>query len=92
MKVGDQVRFIPIENCACVHCAINISAFNSVFIVLAVRGQSLSLCQSGSTYREWLTDRQVTAPIDHVILANKRTSPITSRCVDSVRVNKTVGS
>jgi hypothetical protein len=79
MEVGDQVRFIPVENCGCVHCAINMSGYNTVFIVMAVRGQKLSLCQSGSTYREWLTDGQVTAPIDHVIqVANKRTSPITS--------------
>lgn len=67
MKVGAKVRFIPVENCACVHCGINISGSRTVFIVMNVRGQQLSLCESGSTYREWLTDRQVTAPIDHVI-------------------------
>ena len=67
MKVGDQVRFIQVENCACVHCVVNISRYNTVFIVMAVRGKTLSLCESGSTYREWLTDGQVTTPIDHVI-------------------------
>ncbi len=66
MNVGDKVRFIPVENCACGHCAVNISGYKAVFIVMAVRGQKLSLCASGSTYREWLTDGQVTAPSDHV--------------------------
>jgi hypothetical protein len=67
MKVGDKVRFIPVENCACVHCAVDMARYNTVFVVMDVRGQKLSLCVSGSTFREWLTDGQVTAPSDHVI-------------------------
>jgi hypothetical protein len=66
MKVGDKVRFIPVANCACVHCGVNMSGFRTVFVVMAVRGRKLLLAQSGTTVREWLTSGQVTVSSDHV--------------------------
>ena len=66
MKIGDKVRFVPVANCTCVHCAVNMSGFKTVFIVMAVRGQELLLAESGRTVREWLTDGQVTVSGDHV--------------------------
>jgi len=66
MKVGDKVRFIPVANCTCIHCCVNMSGFNTLFIVMGLRGQRLSLCERGSTYREWLTYGQITVASDHV--------------------------
>lgn len=65
-KVGDKVRFIPVANCTCVHCGVNMSGFKTVFVVMDVRGQKLLLAESGTTVREWLTGGQVTVLSDHV--------------------------
>lgn len=65
-RVGDKVRFIPVANCTCVHCGVNMSGFKAVFVVMNVRGQKLLLAQSGNTVRGWLTGGQVTVWSDHI--------------------------
>lgn len=65
-KVGVKARFIPVANCSCVHCGVNMSGFKTVFIVMDVRGQQLLLTLSGTTVREWLTDGQVAVLSDHL--------------------------
>ena len=50
-KVGDKVRFIPVANCTCVHCGVNMSGFRTVFVVMAVRGQKLLLAREDAGRR-----------------------------------------